>query len=363
MFENLLFDILGSAYCLTAEQKADGVEPDCLAVGMHKLYYDEGNECARLSDGRFWSDLPADLQEKIAVALIFQQITLEDKYHLVYADWSDELPVDIFKKCLEKGNIYPLTEEDYYAEAKAHASIHIANEILDWFDLEESEKQIFRESEEYDELRCAIEERDESFPEKDIWMKARIHGLLQLHSNYDCWIDIWEAGGLWGDDNALTGLMAVLSLNPRKVKEEALRQGVACHGRWPDKKNRDGKEAVKYDSFITSLKECPNYGNWAFFGTFDMDSMWGILRDPKKSISDLTVPTDTLCGMFNAWNGGGTLHMIRTIRPLKLRDVERIQKRYADGYRIRIDEAGEKEGGYTPLSVYGQHVSEDVFLV
>lgn len=364
MFENLLFDILHSAYCLTSEQKAAEEKPDCLTVGEYELYYDEGNEQVRLSDGRFWSDLDEELQKDIAVKLIFQQAVLEDEYHLVYTDYNDELPVDVFKKCLEKGSLFPLTEDGVYDEARAYASAYEANEILTLqFDLTKEEKDIFRNTDEFDQIRLTIEERDKSFPEKEVWMKARIHGLLQLHSNYDCWIDIWDAGGLYGDDNALTGLMAVLSLNPRKVKEEALRQGVACHGRWTDRKSRDGKEVVKYDAFIKSLRECPNYGNWAFFGTFDMEAMWDVLRDPKKSDSELTVPTDTLCGMFNAWNGGGTLHMIRTIRPLPLKDIARIQKRYADGYRIRIDEAGEKDGGYTPLSVYGQHVSEDEFLV
>ena len=362
MFENLLFQTLHTDFCQTSAQKTAGEEPNYLAVGEYKLYYDEGNLTARLSDGRFWSELPEDLQNDIAVKLIDSRIVLDKEYELVCVDYRDELPPEIFLKCLDTHSLYPLTEQDYYGEAQANAAIATANGILDDFDLDSEEKEIFRGSEEFDNLRLAIEERDTSFPKKEIWSKARIHGRVQLHSNYDCWIDIWEAGGLWGEDGALTGVMAVLSLNPRKVKEEALRQGVACHGRWPDKKNRNGKEVVNYDAFIKSLRECPNYGNWAFFGVFDMNAMWDILRDGKHSVETLTIPADTLCGMYNSWNGGGTNHMIRTIRPLDLKEIARIQKRYSDGYTVRVDERGCSTDGYIPSEVYGEQLSDDIFL-
>ena len=357
---DLLWKNLSAAYCLTTEEKQDGIEPECRALAGTELYYDEGNEEIRTHEGLFWSEIPDELARRILSDFIFEEAPIRNRYHLCEPDYRDEFPADIFGKCLEQKSLQPAYEQDWFWEARTRAAIEATRDLLE--DMGFTQEEAAGLESEYDglfdDLRFAIEERNKQSPEKQLLLQTTIHGFVHLSSNYDCWVDIWDAGGLWYEESALQGLLAVLSLNPRKVKEEAAKQGVAARGRWPDYPRREGKEIVKYDDFIKSLRECPNYGNWAFFGTFDMQA----LCDADFDTGKLTIPSGTACGMFNNWNGGGTLHHIDTIRPLPVKTILRRQARYSDGLKVRIDEGNRRDYGYTPCGVYGNHVSEDTFL-
>lgn len=359
---DLLWKELSSAYCLTVEEKRDNLQPTCRTLAGTDLYYDEGNEEIRTADGKFWSEIPDEQARRILAAFLAECLDIKDEYNLVEPWGDDELPVDIFKKMLEKKSIYPLTEADVYSDTLREASISATKECFEnaGFDTDD-QNEMFQEriyDELWDEVRCTIEERNKS-PEKKLFLQSRIHGFVQLGSNYDCWIDIWDAGGLWYEESAMQGILAVLSLNPRKIKEEALKQGIAAKGRWPNYPGREGKEVVKYDTFVKSLRECPNYGNWSFFGTFDMQALWDAGMDADK----LTIPSGTDCGMFNNWNGGGTLFFCKTIREISLKEIEHRQKPYSDTYHVRIDEGNKQDYGYPPSSVYGTHPSDDCFLI
>lgn len=283
---------------------------------------------------------------------------LDDHYELVYVDYRDELPAGLVQQCLKKKDITPLTEEDVYADERTAAAQCILDELLKEQGLDADQAALFRMSEEYDELRFAIEERDRSCPLKDLVTRSDIHGYVFFGSNYDCHIDIFNQGGLWYADTAMAGLLSVLSLNPRKVKDEALRQGVAVHGRWPDLRSREGKEVVKYNQFVECLRETPNYGNWCFFGVFDGEALW----NNRFDTDGMTITKGTTCAMFNSWDGGGSLAFCETLRDLPLSEVRRKQSRYSDTYRVLVDETGVKQNGYTPHDVYGDRLSDDVFL-
>lgn len=356
---DLLWKDLSSAYCLTAEDKAWGDAPECKTLAGTELYYDEGNEEIRTREGLFWSEIDDNQARKILADFILKEAPLQKEYHLCEPEWRDDFPMDILEKCLEEKSFQPAIEEDWYTDEKVRCAVAATREILKAMGFSDEEADDFQTyyGETFDELRFAVEERDASFPEKELLLRSNAHGFLYLQSNYDCWIDICEAGGLWYD-GAMQGLLAVLSLNPRKVKEEALRQGVTVNGRWPDYPGRDGKEVVNYDAFVKSLRETPNYGNWAFLGTFDMQGLW----DEKFNTDKMIIPSDTTCGMFNSWKGGGTLFFARTIHPLPVKDIIRIQKRYSDGFSVHVDEGGRPDYGYPPSSVYGTHPSDDQFL-
>ena len=352
---DLLWKDLSSAYCLTVGEKRDYLQPTCRTLAGTELYYDEANEEIRTREGLFWSEIDDDQARKILADFILKEAPLQKKYHLCEPEWRDDFPTDILEKCLEKKSFQPAIEEDWYTDEKVRSAVAVTREILKAMGFSDEEADDFQTNydDTFDELRFAVEERDASFPEKELLLRSEAHGFLYLKSNYDCWIDIWEAGGLWYE-GAMQGLLAVLSLNPRKVKEEAGRQDVTVNGRWPDYPEREGKEVVNYDAFVKSLRETPGYGNWAFLGTFDMQGLW----DDK-----MTIPSGTTCGMFNSWNGGGTLFFARTIRPLPVKDIIRIQKRYSDGFRVHVDEGGRPDYGYSPSSVYGRHPSDDCFLI
>lgn len=357
-----LWNLLSSSYCLTIPEKTSGWTPCCKQIAGNDLYYDEGNEEIRTREGLYWKELPEDIRNEILAEFLLSDIQLQDKYLLAEPDRNDECPAGLFAECLEKKNITPLYEEDYFVDMIRFSAIQHAREALMSYGLDDDDiKALATDSAFYnafDEIRFAIEERDHSTPCRDLLRQSTMHGFVQLGSNYDCWIDIWDAGGLYYEESALQGLLAVLGLNPRKVKQEALRQGIACHGRWPNYPGREGREAVDCENFIKSLRECPNYGNWAFFGTFDMQA----LMDAGFDTDTMTIPAGTYCGMFNNWNGGGTLFFCKTVRPLDIKDIRRIQNRYKDTLHVRIDENNRQHYGYTPLSVYGRHISEEPFL-
>lgn len=282
---------------------------------------------------------------------------LDKEYDLVYIDYRDEIPASLVQECLNRKEVYPLTEKDVYSESREYSTRYIIDELLKTEGLDKDQIELFRFSEEYDQLRADIQDRDVSTPEKDLLARSQVHGYLFLNSNYDCWIDIYDQGGLYFE-GALQGILSVLSLNPRKVKEEAVRQGVAVHGRWPDYTRREGREVVAYDKFVNCLFETPGYGNWCFFGVFDGETLW----DNNFDTDGMTITKGTTCAMFNSWNGGGSLTFCETLRDLPLEEVRRKQERYSDGYRVLVDEASVRDNGYTPGSVYGQHLSNDIFL-
>ena len=283
---------------------------------------------------------------------------LDSQYELAYVDYRDEVPVSLFQEALKKKSVTPFTEEDVYAESREYATRNIIEELLKGEGLDSEQIELFRTSEENDELRFQIQDRDCSHPEKDLVSRSKIHGYIFFNSNFDCWIDLYDQGGLWYEETALMGLLSVLSLNPRKVKEEAVRQGVAVHGRWPAYPKREGKEVVDYKQFVRCLRETPNYGNWCFFGVFDGKVLW----EHDFNTADLSIPKGTTCCMFNSWNGGGSMDFCKTLRALPLKEIESKQKAYIDGYKILIDEPDMRDNGYTPTSVYGGHLSEDNLL-
>lgn len=283
---------------------------------------------------------------------------LDKEYDLVNIDYRDEIPAKLVQECLDRKEVYPLTEKDIYSESREYSTRNVIDELLKAEGLDKDQIELFRFSEEYDQLRADIQDRDRSCPEKDLVVRSSIHGYVQFQSNYDCHIDIYDQGGLWYADTAMAGLLSVLSLNPRKVKDEALRQGVAVHGRWPDLRSREGKEVVKYDQFVECLRETPNYGNWCFFGVFDGEALW----NNRFDTDGMTITKGTTCAMFNSWNGGGSLAFCETLRDLPLSEVRRKQIDYMDTYLVLVDEVGVKQCGYTPRDVYGGTLSDDVFL-
>jgi len=284
---------------------------------------------------------------------------LEDTYTLVYPAYDDDFPHNLLEQCLQKKSFCPATEENVYADAREYATRTIIENLLEQQGLDADQIQLFTYSEEYDQLRYEIQYRDRSNPERELLEKSHIHGFLQLTTNYDCWIKIYDQGGLQYEDNALRDVLAALSLNPRKVKEEARLWGIPCLGRWPDLKARNGKEIVDYEKFIACLNDTPNYGNWAFFGVFDGKALLDAAFNPES----LIIPKGTTCCMFNNWDGGGSCQQCTTLRDLPVKDILRkIGKTEWDGVRVCVDEGNKNIFGYTPCSVYGGHLSNNEFL-
>lgn len=286
---------------------------------------------------------------------------LQKKYNLCYIDYRDEIPARIIKDCLEKKSSDPLHEEDLYWEQRYESAKQELESILQSMvnkPYTRDQIELFKDTPEYDELRYEIEARDESTPVKNCLMQSDIHVRIMLHSNYDCWLPLWETGGLYLEDSALKGILAMLSLNPKKVKEAAIRRGVTVSGRWPNLTKREGKEVVDYDPFIDVLVECSNYGLWTFVGKADPEALW----DNDFNTDKMRITKGTTCTMFNDWNGGGSLSQIETIREVSMKELIRRGAPYFDAPKVYIDEKGNDFRGYSTDDVYGGYLSNETAL-
>ena len=282
---------------------------------------------------------------------------LDERYELCYVDYRDELPSKTIQECLDKRSSSPLYEEDYWAESKDYYAKEEIRRLMEKAGFTDDQFSLFQGSDEYWNLVWEIQGRDHSTPVKDTANQTRMHAYLRFHSNYDCWLPLWEQGGIQVEGTALGGILAALSLNPRKVKEAAVRKGVTTIGAFRNIPSREGKELVDYDLFVRVLCETPNYGNWSFFGTLDLARLLEEDFDPDEML----IPNDTTCCMFNWWNGGGSLDFCHTLRPVSVKELRKRLAPYSDGLKIIVDE-GRGNGGYTPCEVYGQHLSNEICL-
>lgn len=287
---------------------------------------------------------------------------LEPRYTLTYVSYDDEIQPstlnDILQNELDDQLFNVFSEQaSYYARLELE-------KLLKGAGLSEDEISLFKSTNEYDELRMEIESRDDSESEKEIFCRSRIRTRIMLHSNYDCWLPLWEAGGLYGKEDALEGIMKMLSLNPAKVKAEAVKQGLTCHRAFPNLKYRNGKEIVPYEGFVRCLIECPNYGLWTFFGYFDMEALWnkGLWDMNEKKLDTLIIPIGTTCTMFNDWNGGGSLDFTKTIRPVTIGELRKKGASLYDCPRIYVDEKFNDARGYSSGEVYGGVLSSEEIL-
>jgi len=282
-------------------------------------------------------------------------------YYYLQDEPPQEIPHDIIEKCIQQGSLFSDNNEwDHNQLTKAQ---EIANYILDKSKFDEKHKKEFKNDYLYDDFVDEIIIRDRSTPLKDSFMCTLTHARVELISNYDCLTPPYETNWkLYSKYTVLWGLMATLSLNPRKVKEQALSIGMQCAGQWPNIKKREGNEIVSYEQFLDVINESPNYGIWSFFGRLDMDKLYDRLRDNDNKFNDAIIPKGTACTIYNSWNGGGSLATATTLRDITIDELRRRAKRYKDSIKICVDEKN-CTNCYASCEVYGKHLSEDKILI
>lgn len=286
---------------------------------------------------------------------------LEPSYRLCYVDSYDEVPAKLIQQCLDARSGEPLTSEPLFDEERRYYADYYLKELAQTFiDKPYSYEKLeeFTGSDEWDSLLNEIEDRDTSAPLRELLSQSTVHVRIMLHSNYDCWLPVWETRSLYLRDSALDGILAMLSLNPSRVKAAAMKLGMPVSGRWPDLPSREGKEVVDYEAFVKNLQACPNYGLWTFFGRFRLTDLLDADFDPAS----LTIPKGTVCSMYNDWNGGGSTYLIHTIRDIPVRELVRRGARRKDTARVYVDEKG-CSNGYASGEVYGQYLSDEYALV
>jgi hypothetical protein len=105
-------------------------------------------------------------------------------------------------------------------------------------------------------------------------------------------------------------------------------------------KEREGEEKISYEEFITELENDSCGGCLTFLGYISLED----LIEKEFKINKITIPADSFCGIFNSWQGGGSLMEIKTTKEIVLENKEEIT------FQINIDN---KKDNYSFTNVYG----------
>lgn len=238
---------------------------------------------------------------------------MDQEYQLIHTGYEDNFnhSGETIQKCLDAKSDEALYDTLWEADARREVSEYVLEEIRDrilcagtyeslhpWIDdwLEEDfNKEAVLE---------AIEERDNSNPYKEMLSRSRIRARVTLYTNYDCLPHNYDMGNTYYYGEYLKDIIDLLCMNPVKVRQAFNGKGINTTGRWPDKPKRNGKEAVRYEALAEELLNQCCYGLLTFMGLMPLGDLYEHNFTEYKTIM---VPKGNSCGMFNDWNGGGSL--------------------------------------------------------
>lgn len=296
---------------------------------------------------------------------------LPQRVSLVYTDYRDDMSgcMKEIDKCIDDQNIYPLTEQenDWFGDSREEGLRYEINAAAKKLGIDREAMEDFEYTEEYDELRELLWERDDSDPIEECLGRTLADGRLIVRCNYEAAQPHDYLHWDLMDDEYMVELMAWLKLNPARVKKAILAryEDAEIHGRWPNVKSRDSKELVSYEDFVKCYGETWCYGEFTFFGRLPLTELYKNNFEVESNPSYWTMPKGTACCFFSSWNGGGSYEIIHTLRDISLAELETYNPNKKSKYnriQVVLDEKG--CNGYTSSEVYGESLSErDLFTV
>lgn len=288
--------------------------------------------------------------------LDFLKEIMEDEYNLIYVDYRDDLDdnLNILQECLEEKNTSELwmAIDDWYLECRDKATNDIMETLKEKFSeingmSQEETDSFFKEHE--DKIREMIEERDVSSPIRDLLHNTgEIPVRIEMLSNYDCIGSeyIESAGkGYFYEQSYFGDMINALRLNPAKVKKTFIENGYNVTGRFPNLKNRDGKELISYQAFYDEVT-CTTCGAnlLTFTGLINPYDLY----EKNFEITKITIPKGNTCGLFSSFYGGGSLMEAELLHDHTIT----LETKRNKGYRLVIDDQ-KVPGGYSIRDVYG----------
>ncbi|MCD7908477.1 MAG: hypothetical protein LUH04_12510 [Clostridium sp.] len=282
---------------------------------------------------------------------------MDEKYELVYIGQDQNLLpyVNDIEDCLSKHTDEYLStvweyldyvwEEECEKEIDALEKKLLENEQLKHLHLYIPEW--IKDFDNRDQIQHEIGKRDKEEPIKDLVRNTNLRARATLYTNYDCLMDNFDMNNTYSYDKYFKDIIDVLFLNPSKVKHVFNEMGINTTGRFPNKKYREGKEAVLYEEFAEELLNQTTYGLLTFVGMLPME---GLYEKGFKDYKYITIPKGNKCGIFGAWNGGGGLMEMTLQRDLTI-PIHRKGKTKVDVLEIEVDEPNCT--GYCIDEVYG----------
>ncbi len=282
---------------------------------------------------------------------------MDKEYSLIYTDYQDNYDEsgELIQKCLNAKSDEAFTENHWETDARRTGSEyalkslqqdvlsdskykHLHPYIEDW--LEEADNK--------DEILEIIEDRDTSKPYEEMLGRSKVYGRAMLYTNYDCFPHNYDMGNTYYYDEYFKDMVDVLCLNPTKVKQVFNQKGIHTTGRWPDKPKRNDNEAVRYEDLADEMLNQCCYCLLTFMGLIPLTDLY---KNNFGEYKKIMIPKGNNCGMFNNWNGGGSLMEMELLRDLYI-PVEFPRKTQYDRCELCVDEP-RCGNGYCINEVYG----------
>jgi hypothetical protein len=155
--------------------------------------------------------------------------------------------------------------------------------------------------------------------------REEVNVRLTWYSNHDCINSFFfeSSGGYSYEGSYFGDIVDRLNMNPKKVKELLTEKGVKTHGKWPDRKTRNGKEYVDYQKFFVELENqsCPAC-LLTIVGTMSLSQF----VNGKPEV--ITIPAGNNVGLFSTFQGGGSPFDLELKRDLTINLKETRETKY-----------------------------------
>ena len=285
------------------------------------------------------------MEEQRTLTLDFVKSLMEPSYTLVWTDYNDNLDnhLDIIRKCLDRRNCDCLWEKagEWYGDAEYEA-VHgimekLKEECFVFNDFDEHEVDAFFDEHE-DAIRDEIYSRNDSDVVKDlIRYTDDIPIRVEMLSDYACINSNWfeSQGGYRYEESYFGDMVDSLNLNPARVKKILTEHGYRAYGRFPNRKNRNGKEQVSYEQFYEELiNSCCGANLLTYIGRVSLKELY----EADFSLKEVIIPKGNCCGLFSSTYGGGSLLEMKLKRDVKLK----LEVKDYHGFRFRLDDERSK---------------------
>lgn len=280
---------------------------------------------------------------------------MDKEYSLIYTDYRDNYDDsgEFIQKCLDAKSDEILTENHWESESRRTGSEYELKSLQDKILSETKYKHLHPYVEDWlddnrDEILEIIENKDTSDPYQEILGRSKIYGRATLFTNYDCFPHNFDMGNTYYYDEYFKDMVDVLCLNPAKVKQVFNQKGIHTVGRWPNKSKRNGNEAVRYEDLADEMLNQCCYSLLTFMGLMPLIDLY---KNNFGEYKTIIIPKGNNCGMFNSWNGGGSLIEMELLRDLHI-PVQFPRKTKYDRCEICVDEP-RCGNGYCINEVYG----------
>lgn len=280
---------------------------------------------------------------------------MDEEYSLIYTDYRENYDNsgELIQKCLDAKSDETLFDNDWESDSRRTGSEYVLKSLRDKILFDNKYKHLQPSIEDWlednkDEILEIIEDRDTSKPYEEMLGRSKIYGRATLFTNYDCFPHNYDMNNTYYYNEYFKDMVDLLCLNPAKVKQVFNQKGINTIGRWPDKPKRNGNEAVRYEDLADEMLNQCCYCLLTFMGLMPLTDLYQNNFGEYKTI---IIPKGNNCGMFNSWNGGGSLMEMELLRDLYV-PVKFTRKTEYDRCEICVDEP-RCGNGYCINEVYG----------